>query len=189
MASSVSPKPKRTPTVLSLNRLPKPVSIMSSAPDNPKIIHQTPASAGASREPEVSHNLPSDPFLDVVSCVFSHKHNGQTSLIDAASGVSISYAELQPLVKSMASGLHHQMGVSKGDVGESEIILYRSESEIREMVDDGGSSIVGLSAFDGVLMPLPPVMVDGMVVDADSSDGSDIQVDVAAGYEGHSNRW
>ncbi|KAL7596373.1 hypothetical protein Lser_V15G29954 [Lactuca serriola] len=67
-----------------------------------------------SRHPRI--NLPSDPFLDVVSCVFSHKHNGKTALIDAASGVSISYAELQPLVKSMANGLHHHMGVSKGDV-------------------------------------------------------------------------
>ncbi|KAI3690194.1 hypothetical protein L2E82_48169 [Cichorium intybus] len=67
-----------------------------------------------SRHPQI--NVPSDPFLDVVSCVFSHKHNGKTALIDAASGFSISYAELQPLVKSMASGLHHQMGVSKGDV-------------------------------------------------------------------------
>ncbi|KAL4565134.1 hypothetical protein LXL04_029219 [Taraxacum kok-saghyz] len=67
-----------------------------------------------SRHPRI--DIPSDPFLDVVSCVFSHKHNGKTALIDAASGVSISYAELQPLVKSMASGLHHQMGVSKGDV-------------------------------------------------------------------------
>ncbi|KAK9067852.1 hypothetical protein SSX86_011963 [Deinandra increscens subsp. villosa] len=68
----------------------------------------------SSKHPRIT--LPSDPFLDVVSCVFSHKHNGKTALTDAASGVSISYSELQPLVKSMASGLHHQMGVSKGDV-------------------------------------------------------------------------
>ncbi|XP_024997059.1 4-coumarate--CoA ligase-like 6 [Cynara cardunculus var. scolymus] len=67
----------------------------------------------SSRLPRVT--LPSDPFCDVVSCVFSHKHNGKTALIDAETGVSISYSELQPLVKSMASGLHH-MGVSKGDV-------------------------------------------------------------------------
>nr|QQH14890.1 4-coumarate-CoA ligase-like 6 [Cirsium japonicum] len=67
----------------------------------------------SSRHPRIT--LPSDPFYDVVSCVFSHKHNGKTALIDAETGVSISYTELQPLVKSMASGLHH-LGVSKGDV-------------------------------------------------------------------------
>ncbi|KAI7733518.1 hypothetical protein M8C21_027322 [Ambrosia artemisiifolia] len=60
--------------------------------------------------------LPSNPFVDVVSYIFSHNHNGETSLIDASTGYSLSYSQLQPLVKSMASGLHHQMGVSKGDV-------------------------------------------------------------------------
>ncbi|KAL8209963.1 hypothetical protein R6Q57_006695 [Mikania cordata] len=67
-----------------------------------------------SRHPQIT--LPTDPFLDVVSRVFSHKHDGKTALIDAASGVSISYSELQPMVKLMANGLHHQLGVSKGDV-------------------------------------------------------------------------
>ncbi|KAI3805543.1 hypothetical protein L1987_28019 [Smallanthus sonchifolius] len=61
-------------------------------------------------------NLPSNPFVDVVSHIFSHKHNGKTSFIDSSTGYSMSYAELQPLVKSMACGLHHQMGISKGDV-------------------------------------------------------------------------
>ncbi|KAI3754660.1 hypothetical protein L1987_54447 [Smallanthus sonchifolius] len=61
-------------------------------------------------------NLPSNPFVDVVSHIFSHKHNGKTSFIDSSTGYSMSYDELQPLVKSMACGLHHQMGISKGDV-------------------------------------------------------------------------
>ncbi|XP_059656941.1 4-coumarate--CoA ligase-like 6 [Cornus florida] len=60
-------------------------------------------------------NLPSDPFLDVVSFIFSHKHNGVSALVDSSSGSSISYSELHPMVKSMACGLH-QMGVSQGDV-------------------------------------------------------------------------
>ncbi|KAI7752533.1 hypothetical protein M8C21_015884 [Ambrosia artemisiifolia] len=68
----------------------------------------------SSRHPSVT--LPQEPFLDVVSHVFSHKHNGTTALIDAASGFSIPYSKLQPLVKSLASGLHHSLGVSKGDV-------------------------------------------------------------------------
>ncbi|KAM0070199.1 putative AMP-dependent synthetase/ligase, AMP-binding, AMP-binding enzyme domain, ANL [Helianthus debilis subsp. tardiflorus] len=59
--------------------------------------------------------VPSDPFLDVVSHIFSHKHEGETALVDAASGVSILYSQLQPLIKSVASGLHH-MGVAQGDV-------------------------------------------------------------------------
>uniref|UniRef100_A0A5B6YTS5 4-coumarate--CoA ligase n=1 Tax=Davidia involucrata TaxID=16924 RepID=A0A5B6YTS5_DAVIN len=60
-------------------------------------------------------HLPSDPLLDIVSFIFSHKHNGVSALIDSSSGSSISYSELYPLVKSMASGLH-QMGVKQGDV-------------------------------------------------------------------------
>lgn len=62
-----------------------------------------------------SLELPSDPFLDVVSFVFSHQHNGVSALIDSSSGSSISFPELYPLVKSMASGLHNT-GISKGDV-------------------------------------------------------------------------
>ena len=60
-------------------------------------------------------SLPTDPFLDVVSFIFSHPHDGVLALIDSSSGSSISYSKLLPLVKSMASGLH-KMGVSRGDV-------------------------------------------------------------------------
>lgn len=60
-------------------------------------------------------NLPTDPFLDIVSFIFSHPHDGVLALIDSSSGSSISYSKLLPLVKSMASALH-KMGVSQGDV-------------------------------------------------------------------------
>ncbi|XP_062005444.1 4-coumarate--CoA ligase-like 6 [Rosa rugosa] len=61
-------------------------------------------------------NLPSDPFLDVVSFIFSHSHNGVSSaLVDASSGCSVSYSELYSFVRSMASGLR-KMGISQGDV-------------------------------------------------------------------------
>ncbi|KAK7307356.1 hypothetical protein VNO77_40332 [Canavalia gladiata] len=59
--------------------------------------------------------LPTDPFLDTVSFIFSHRHNGVLALLDSSSGSSISYSKLLPLIKSMASGLH-KMGVSQGDV-------------------------------------------------------------------------
>ncbi|GLT80630.1 hypothetical protein SLA2020_520610 [Shorea laevis] len=58
--------------------------------------------------------LPTDPFLDVVSFVFSHRHNGISALTDYSSGCSISYSKLLLLVQHMAAGVHH-MGVSKGD--------------------------------------------------------------------------
>ncbi|KAL2348845.1 hypothetical protein Fmac_002845 [Flemingia macrophylla] len=60
-------------------------------------------------------DLPSDPFLDLVSFVFSHRHDGVLALLDSSSGSSISYSKLLPFVKSIASGLHN-MGVSQGDV-------------------------------------------------------------------------
>uniref|UniRef100_A0A2N9H698 4-coumarate--CoA ligase n=1 Tax=Fagus sylvatica TaxID=28930 RepID=A0A2N9H698_FAGSY len=59
--------------------------------------------------------LPSDPFLDIVSFLFSHQHNGVSALIDSSSGSSFSYPQLYSLVKSMASGLHN-MGISQADV-------------------------------------------------------------------------
>ncbi|XP_022731699.1 4-coumarate--CoA ligase-like 6 isoform X1 [Durio zibethinus] len=62
-----------------------------------------------------SISLSTDPFLDIVSFIFSHRHDGVTALIDSSSGYSISYSKLLPLVQSMASGLHH-LGVSQGDV-------------------------------------------------------------------------
>ncbi|KAK4435522.1 4-coumarate--CoA ligase-like 6 [Sesamum alatum] len=66
-----------------------------------------------SKHPPV--NLPSEPFLDVVSFIFSQKHDGVNALVDSSSGFSVSYSELFTLVKSVASGLHH-MGVKQGDV-------------------------------------------------------------------------
>ncbi|WCJ29043.1 4-coumarate--CoA ligase-like 4 [Euphorbia peplus] len=59
--------------------------------------------------------LPPDPFLDVVSFIFSHNHNGISALTDSSSGFSISHSQLFPLVKSMASGLH-RIGIKQGDV-------------------------------------------------------------------------
>ncbi|EEF43538.1 AMP dependent CoA ligase, putative [Ricinus communis] len=66
-----------------------------------------------SKHPTVS--LPTDPFLDVVSFIFSHKHNGVTAFIDSFSGFSIPYSDLFPLVNSMASGLQN-MGLKQGAV-------------------------------------------------------------------------
>lgn len=60
-------------------------------------------------------NLPEDPFLDVVSHIFAHNHIVGAAFTDSSSGYSISYAELHPRIKSMASGLH-QLGICQGDV-------------------------------------------------------------------------
>lgn len=60
-------------------------------------------------------HLPSNPFLDVVSFIFSRKHNGVSALVDSSSGFEISYQQLFHLVKSMARGLQ-RMGLKKGDV-------------------------------------------------------------------------
>ncbi|KAI3978333.1 hypothetical protein MKX01_013131 [Papaver californicum] len=60
-------------------------------------------------------HLPKAQHLDVVSFIFSHKHDGFTALIESQSGFSLSYPKLQQLVKSMASGLHKH-GICKGDI-------------------------------------------------------------------------
>nr|GMC52118.1 4-coumarate--CoA ligase-like 6 [Ipomoea batatas] len=73
------------------------------------------AQTGIYRSLHPSVELPSHPFLDVVSFIFSHNHGGVSALVDSKSGFSISYPELGFLVNSMAAGLHG-MGVSQGDV-------------------------------------------------------------------------
>nr|GMC53039.1 4-coumarate--CoA ligase-like 6 [Ipomoea batatas] len=73
------------------------------------------AQTGIYRSLHPSVELPSHPFLDVVSFIFSHNHGGVSALVDSKSGFSISYPELRSLVNSMAAGLHG-MGVSQGDV-------------------------------------------------------------------------
>ncbi|KAJ4952181.1 hypothetical protein NE237_029013 [Protea cynaroides] len=59
--------------------------------------------------------LPSNPFQDIVSWIFSHKHNGVSALIDSLSGFTIPYSKLPQMVKSVASGLN-EIGISQGDV-------------------------------------------------------------------------
>ncbi|XP_028759449.1 4-coumarate--CoA ligase-like 6 [Neltuma alba] len=90
--------------------------------------------------------LPSDPFLDVVSYIFSHQHNGVSALIDSSSGCSISYSELFSLVKSMACGLQ-KMGVSKGDV----VLLLIPNSIYYPIV------FLGVLYLGGIVTPLNPL--------------------------------
>lgn len=63
-----------------------------------------------------SIELPRSTYVDVVSLIFSHKHDGTTALIDSSSGYSLSYAQLFPLVTSIASALHKTRRISQGDV-------------------------------------------------------------------------
>ncbi|XP_054824074.1 4-coumarate--CoA ligase-like 6 [Prosopis cineraria] len=90
--------------------------------------------------------LPSDPFLDVVSYIFSYQHNGDLALKDSSSGFSISYSELFPLVKSMASGLR-KMGVSQGDV----VLLLIPNSVYYPIV------FLGVLYLGAIVTPLNPL--------------------------------
>ncbi|KAL4340379.1 hypothetical protein GQ457_08G024770 [Hibiscus cannabinus] len=56
-------------------------------------------------------SFPTDPFLDVVSFIFS-QHAGFTALIDSSYGYSISYLEILTLVRSLAFGLHRHLIVT-----------------------------------------------------------------------------
>ncbi|PIA50407.1 hypothetical protein AQUCO_01300859v1 [Aquilegia coerulea] len=62
-----------------------------------------------------SIQLPQNPFLDVVSFIFSHKHNGVSALIDSTSGFSLSYSKLHEMVYSLGFSLH-EFGISQKDV-------------------------------------------------------------------------
>ncbi|KAJ0239250.1 4-coumarate--CoA ligase-like 6 [Hirschfeldia incana] len=72
-----------------------------------------------SKHPSV--HLPIDPNLDAVSALFSRIHEiddpaSSAAFVDSSTGFSISYAELQTLVKSIAAGIHHDLGIKQGDV-------------------------------------------------------------------------
>ncbi|KAH9623139.1 hypothetical protein KSS87_006469 [Heliosperma pusillum] len=64
------------------------------------------------------HNiqLPENPFLDIVTHIFSYKNNNDSScIIDYSTGYSIPYSNLFSFVKSMSFTLN-EMGFSQGDV-------------------------------------------------------------------------
>ncbi|CAH2078575.1 unnamed protein product [Thlaspi arvense] len=67
-----------------------------------------------------SLQLPVDPNLDAVSALFSHIHGvddaASSAFVDSLTGFSISYSELQIMVKSTAAGIYHGLGVRQGDV-------------------------------------------------------------------------
>lgn len=67
----------------------------------------------SSKNPKIQ--LPENPFLDVVTHIFSYTNNGTSVLIDSSSGYSIPFSHLFSLVKSISFGLH-EMGFSQGDV-------------------------------------------------------------------------
>ncbi|RAL40361.1 hypothetical protein DM860_006431 [Cuscuta australis] len=98
-----------------------------------------------SKHPSVQ--LPADPFLDVVSFIFSHPHSpSAVSLVDSQSGFSISYSELHSLVKSAAAGLH-RMGVTQGDV----VLLLLPNSVYFPVL------VLGILSLGAVVAPMNPL--------------------------------
>ncbi|KAE9606986.1 hypothetical protein Lal_00025891 [Lupinus albus] len=91
-------------------------------------------------------DLPIDPFLDVVSYIFSHHHNGVSALVDSSSGYSIPYPKLLPLVKSIASGLY-KFGVKQGDI----VLLLLPNSIYYPIV------LLGVLYLGAVVTPLNPL--------------------------------
>ena len=59
---------------------------------------------------------PPTQHLDVTTYIFSHhNHTQEIALIDASSGLSLSYTALRQNVKALAAGMH-ELGIRKGDV-------------------------------------------------------------------------
>ena len=67
------------------------------------------------------HKIPTRPDLDIATYVlshFPHPHQAESkiALIDSATNQQFTYAWLQRSIRSLAKGLYHTLGVSKGDV-------------------------------------------------------------------------
>ncbi|XP_073102356.1 4-coumarate--CoA ligase-like 4 [Elaeis guineensis] len=60
--------------------------------------------------------LPSSPYLDVTTFLFSRRHSGTIAFIDAASGCRISFRALWRSVTTLASALSSCLSVRKGQV-------------------------------------------------------------------------
>ncbi|CAO2819697.1 unnamed protein product [Amaranthus hypochondriacus] len=99
----------------------------------------------SSKHPEIQ--LPENPFLDVVSHVFSYPNvNGDSAFIDSLSGRSIPFSDLFSFVKSMAFGLH-EMGLSKGDV----VLILMPNSIYLPIV------FLGVLYLGGIVTPMNPL--------------------------------
>ncbi|XP_051137246.1 4-coumarate--CoA ligase-like 6 [Andrographis paniculata] len=109
-----------------------------------------------------SIDLPSDHFIDVVSFIFSHKHNGGTALVDSSTGLSVSYSKLSLLVKSMAVGLQ-RMGVKQGDV----VLLLLPNSICFPIIFLG---VLSIGAIATTMNPLSGVSeIERQVLDTNAS--------------------
>ncbi|KAL5697354.1 hypothetical protein ACHQM5_030804 [Ranunculus cassubicifolius] len=68
-----------------------------------------------------NHQIPTHPELDTASFVlsqFPHPDIAESriALIDSTTNYKVTYAELRRSIKSLAAGLHHALGIQKGDV-------------------------------------------------------------------------
>lgn len=67
------------------------------------------------------HKIPGYPNLDTATFVLSqfpppHQAESRIALIDSATNRQVTYAQLHRSVLSLASGLHHALGIQKNDV-------------------------------------------------------------------------
>ncbi|KAJ7537175.1 hypothetical protein O6H91_12G101600 [Diphasiastrum complanatum] len=60
-------------------------------------------------------DLPSNPFLDIVTCIFYVDRGIRKALVDASTGRSLTYEDLYGQVRAAAAGLS-QIGIGHGDV-------------------------------------------------------------------------
>lgn len=60
--------------------------------------------------------LPENPNLDLLTFLFAPQYGDKIALIDAATGESMTYKELERKIRVLAAGLYKRLGVRKGDV-------------------------------------------------------------------------
>ncbi|XP_074283337.1 4-coumarate--CoA ligase-like 6 [Silene latifolia] len=98
-----------------------------------------------SKHPNIQ--LPQNPFLDVVTHIFSYNNNYDAScIIDYSSGYSIPYSKLFSLVKSMSFSLN-EMGFSQGDVA----LILLPNSVYFPIV------LMGVLYLGGIVTPMNPL--------------------------------
>jgi len=60
--------------------------------------------------------IPPNPNLDINTFLFAPQYGDKTALIDAPTGKSLTYRELERKIHVLAAGLYKKLGVRKGDV-------------------------------------------------------------------------
>ncbi|XXG79508.1 hypothetical protein AAC387_Pa09g0558 [Persea americana] len=116
-------------------------------------------------------DIPKSPNLDLAKFIFSHfphpdRALTQIALIDSATDQQLTYAQLHRSVRSLAAGLHHGLGVGKGDV----VLLLSHNSLLYPVI------CLAVLSVGAVLTTANPLNTEGEIVKQVRDSGAKLAI-------------